>query len=389
MVKQQISTQLSIIFNESLATGVLPAEFKTGNVSPILKIWKRGTTRPLAATMEFHSRVCWLKVLEKIVPQQLEAHFHKIGAYHEDQCGFRKGRSCADILLATIDNWLIAKDHKMSASIVFIDLLKAFDNVRHDKLLIKLQKLGVSGTVLKWIHNFLRNKMQQVVVGSHNSPSFYCTKGVPQGSVLSPLLFNIYVSDLHSMAKENISSFRSFEDDMTLHYSDTSAEHASKTICAALNIINDEVVDLGLPIYIEKSAFLHICPPAKKSNHLPSTPPIPLCGTPLNVVAETRLLDVIVDNQLSWSSQVNAVISKVSQKIGILWRNIHQLSPSARRLFYLAVFQPDLEYAATATIPFMSISLRDRLCSVWRGAVRCFAGADWQAEVAPILKLIV
>ena len=73
-----------------------------------------------------------------------------------------KGCSCAGLLLATIDDWLITKDHKMSTSIVFIDLSKAFDNVRHDKLLIKLQKLGVSGTVLKWIHNFLRNRMQKV-----------------------------------------------------------------------------------------------------------------------------------------------------------------------------------------------------------------------------------
>ena len=82
------------------------------------------------------------KVLEKVVHQQLEAHFHKVGAYHEDQCGFRKGRSSADLLLAMIDDWLIAKDHKMSTSIVFIDLSKAFDNVHHDKLSLKLQKLG-------------------------------------------------------------------------------------------------------------------------------------------------------------------------------------------------------------------------------------------------------
>ena len=385
--EQQISTQLSIIFNESLATGVLPAEFKTGNISPILKPGKTDNSAP--NSYRGISLTCVLaKVLEKIVHQQLEAHFHKIGAYHEDQYGFRKGRSCADLLLATIDDWLIAKDHKMSTSIVFIDLSKAFDNVRHDKLLIKLQKLGVSGTVLKWIHNFLRNRMQKVVVGSRSSRSFYCTKGVPQRSVLSPLLFNIYVSDLHSVAKENNSSLRSFADDMTLYHSDTSAEQASKTVCAALNIINGELVDLGLPINVEKSAASLICPSAKKSNHLPSTPPILLCGTPVNVVTEMRLLGVIVDNQLSWSSQVNSVISKASQKIGILRRNIHQLSPSARRLFfsYLAVIQPDLEYAAAATIPFMSTSLRDRLCSVWRRAVRCVAGADWQAEVAPILK---
>ena len=106
----------------------------------------------------------------------------------------------------------------------------------------------------------------------------------------------------------------------------------------------------------------------------------------MNVETEMRLLGIIVDNQLSCSSQVNSVISKVSQKIGILRRNIHQLSPSARRLFYLGVIQPDLEYAATATIPFMSTSLCDRLCSVWRRAVHCVAGADWQAEVAHILK---
>ena len=158
-----------------------------------------------------------------------------IGTYHEDHYGFRKGRSCADLLRAMIDDWLIAKDHKMSTSIVFIDLSKAFDNVRHDKLLIKLQKLGVSGTVQKCIHSFLCNRMQKVVVGSHSSPSFYCTKDVPQGSVLSPLLFNIYVSDLPSLAKENNSSLRLFAEDMTLFHSDTSAEHVSKTVCAALN----------------------------------------------------------------------------------------------------------------------------------------------------------
>ena len=94
----------------------------------------------------------------------------------------------------------------------------------------------------------------------------------------------------------------------------------------------------------------------------------------------------LVGGRIAWEPKVNSVISKVSQKIGILRRNIDQLSPSARRLFYLAVIQPDLEYAATATIPFVSTSLRDRLCSVWRRAVRCVAGADWQAEVAPILK---
>ena len=80
------------------------------------------------------------------------------------------------------------------------------------------------------------------------------------------------------------------------------------------------------------------------------------------------------------------MISKVCRKIGILQRNKHQLTHFARRLFYLAIIQPDREYAAVSTVPFMSASFRGRLCFVWRRAVRCIAGADWQADVSPILK---
>ena len=101
------------------------------------------------------------KVLEKIAHQQLESYFKTQGAYHEDQYGFRKGRSCADLLLGTIDDWMIAKDRKLSTAIVFIDLSKAFDNVQHDKLLLKLQKLGVGGMVLKWFHSYLCNRTQK------------------------------------------------------------------------------------------------------------------------------------------------------------------------------------------------------------------------------------
>ena len=293
------------------------------------------------------------KVLEKIAHQQLESYFKTQGAYHEDQYGFRKGRSCADLLLGTIDDWMIAKDRKLSTAIVFIDLSKAFDNVQHDKLLLKLQKLGVGGMVLKWFHSYLCNRTQKVAVGNDSSPSFYCTKGVPQGSVLSPLLFNIYVSDLHDLAKQNNSTLRSFADDMTLYHSDISPVQASKSVSAAVSTLNNELMELGLPINIEKSAALYIHPsaPIRKVTPSTSTPTILLNGTPIKIVTEMRVLGVIVDNKLSWSPHVESVISKVCRKIGILQRNKHQLTHFARRLFYLAIIQPDLEYAAVSTVP--------------------------------------
>ena len=241
---RHISTQLATLFNESLATDTLPTKFKSGIISPILKPGKRDNSTP--NSYRGISLTCVLSKVLKKIAQQLESYFKKQGAYHEDQYGFRKGRSCADLLLGTIDDWMIAKDRKLSTAIVFIDLSKAFDNVQHDKLLLKLQKLGVGGMVLKWFHSYLCNRTQKVAVGNDSSPSFYCTKGVPQGSVFSPLLFNIYVSDLHDLAKQNNSTLRSFADDLTLYHSDTSPVQASKSVSAAVSTLNNELMEQGL-----------------------------------------------------------------------------------------------------------------------------------------------
>ena len=175
---------------------------------------------------------------------------------------------------------------------------------------------------------------------------------------------------------------------MTLYHSDISPVQASKSVSAAVSTLNNELMELGLPINIEKSAALYIHPsaPIRKVTSSTSTPTVLLNGTPIKIATEMRVLGVIVDNKLSWSPHVESVISKVCRKIGILQRNKHQLTHFARRLFYLAIIQPDLEYAAVSTVPFMSASLRGRLCSVWRRAVRCIAGADWQADAAPLMK---
>ena len=128
------------------------------------------------------------------VYNQVNTFLNDTHALNEQQYGFRKGRSCADLLTATVDDWLLARDRKLTTAIVFLDLSKAFD--KHEQLLLHLQKLNIGGTVLKWFSNYLKGRSQKVVLHGHVSEEFPCSKDVPQGSVLGPLLFNIYVADL-------------------------------------------------------------------------------------------------------------------------------------------------------------------------------------------------
>ena len=137
---------------------------------------------------------------------------------------------------------------KQFTAIAFIDLSKAFDNVRHELLLLTLQKVGVNGTVLAWFYNYLNNRQQQIVTQESSSTPFLCSKGVPQGSVLGPLLFNLYVSDLARLADERGASLPSFADDFTLYASCKDPVDACDTVSNVLGVLDKAFDTLGLQI---------------------------------------------------------------------------------------------------------------------------------------------
>ena len=152
---------LSAFFNESLASGQLPEEFKSGLLLPIFKSGKTDSQK--AENYRGISLTYILsKVLERIVHSQLCDHFQTSGTFSDSQYGFRRNHSCSDLLVSTIDDWLLARDRKLNTAIVFLDLKKAFDNVRHQNLLQCLQNAGIGGTVLRWIHHFLTDRYYQL-----------------------------------------------------------------------------------------------------------------------------------------------------------------------------------------------------------------------------------
>ena len=175
--------------------------------------------------------------------------------------------------------------------------------------------------------------------------------------MLGPLLFNRYVFDLARLADERGASLPSFADDFTLYASCKDPVDACDTVSNVLGVLDKALNTLGLQINETKTVAKLIPPQSDKSSS--ENCKIVLRGSELNLFRETRLLGVIIDSSLSWAANVDAVCRKVGRTVGALRMSFQNLTPSARRYFFISAIQPDLEYAALVSVPCMSATLRN------------------------------
>ena len=196
----ELTEPLYALFRQSLNEGRLPQSWKDGHVTPIFKKGSRTKVenyRPVSLT----SVIC--KVMEKIMRKALIEHMITNKLLSDSQHGFIQGRSCTTQLLQVIDRWSEIIDEGGNIDNIYLDFAKAFDTVPHHRLIVKLQSYGIGGRVLDWINNFLTDRRQRVLVQGSESSWARVLSGVPQGSVLGPVLFVCYINDM----PDTISSF--------------------------------------------------------------------------------------------------------------------------------------------------------------------------------------
>ena len=201
---KEISPSLTNIFKTSLDTGQLPEEWKHANISALFKKGDKrspGNYRPVSLTCV----IC--KIMEKLIREQIVNHMKGNKLFSNKQYGFIEGRSTGLQLIKVIDLWTEMLENDNEIDIIYMDFKKAFDTVPHHRLLKKIQSYGIAGNIYQWIKSFLTHRKQRVSIKGTFSTWEETTSGIPQGSVLGPLLFVIYINDMPEQINSKIFMF--------------------------------------------------------------------------------------------------------------------------------------------------------------------------------------
>ena len=354
-IKEEIVIPLEIIFKKSVLTGEVPREWKLANVTPIFKKGdkkKPQNYRPISLTSIVG------KIMETIIRDALEHHLESNCLINDSQHGFRRKRSCMTNLLEFYDTVTSNYDKRNNVDVIYLDFEKAFDTVPHERLLTKLASHGIRGNLLNWISNWLNNRKQRVVLNGKTSSWKDVTSGVPQGSVLGPLLFLIYINDLDNGLKSTVSKFA---DDTKL--CGIANSHSNQLdIQEDLNILEQWSEKWLMKFNPSKCKVMHI---GKNNTKYDYT----LFGQNLTKVTSERDLGVIISNDLKPTKHCISASEKANKILGLIARSFDFKNPSIINQLYRSLVRPHLEYAVSVWSPNLIKDI-DRLERVQRRATK-------------------
>ena len=329
-----ITTPLLHIFNQSLLTGIVPHKLKSAKVIPVFKSKDQHhitNYRPISVLPPFS------KILEKIIHTRLYNFLDNSDTLVNEQYGFRSKRSTYMALLELTTNLTHAlkkKDHTMG---IFLDLSKAFDTIDHNILLDKLNHYGIRGIALDWFKSYLTHRTQSVHALNCHSTTRDVTVGVPQGSILGPLLFIIYMNDITNTT--SILKLILYADDTNIFLSHSDLESLYHNMNTELTHITDWFRANKLSLNVSKTNFMLFSP--KTPHH---SNKITIDNQNISQVHTTKFLGITIDDKLTWNHHINSITTRASHAIGTIYRVKHHLPHHTLKSLYNTLVLPHISY---------------------------------------------
>ena len=280
------------------------------------------------------------KILEKIMHQQLSKFLNDNNVLYPSQYGFRKLHNTSFATMDFLDNVARSVDNGEFAFGVFIDLSKAFDTINHDLLLTKLAHYGIKDNVLNWFRCYLTNRRQYVKWNNSTSETLPISTGVPQGSVLGPLLFLLYINDLPMASR--ILKVVLFADDSNLLLQGKNCDDMAKMLSKELEIIYDWFCANKLLLNAGKTKLIIF--KSRKCRVEADPPAIYLNGTEIKQVPHENFLGLQLDQTVKWYDHTSKVANCISRKIGMMRKVKNFVTNDTLKLLYNSFIQPHLLY---------------------------------------------
>ena len=335
---KEIAPVIQHLVQASLTEGIFPTKLKCAKVIPLHKSGSRSEIsnyRPISLLS------CFSKIYERAMQVRLIKFLDTHDRIFASQYGFRSGHSCEHALLEAQSRISRALDKKETAILLLIDFSKAFDMVDHEIMINKLEHYGVRGNLLSWFRSYLSNRQQYVHVNGVDSNMQPLKYGVPQGSILGPLLFIIYINDLPEIS--NLAKYIFFADDANILVTGQNLLDIRDKLNGVIAAIDIWVKCNGLKLNVKKTKYMVF---SNKRDIDYSSLQLLLNGKSLERSEKERFLGVIVDSNISWKTHISALKSKISRNAGILYRLKGVVPNNVLKLVYNSLIQSHMYYCS-------------------------------------------
>lgn len=335
-LKDIIAERLMLCINKCLTAGIFPDTLKVAKVSPIFKSGSKtdpSNYRPVSVLPVIS------KIFERILYNRLNNYLSEKKILIDEQYGFRPKSSTVSATVDLMTKIYTAVDQGSFALGIFIDLKKAFDTVSHKKLLEKLNNIGVTGLAYDIFKSYLENRTQVVKIDTYTSSTKIMTCGCPQGSIISPLLFLIYINNINKIGLAGHLTL--YADDTCLFYFDKSIHKIIADAQNDLNIINEWLKYNLLTINTAKTSFMII---TAKNKRIPDFPPLKINNDVIKQSHHEKYLGLWLDDKLTWQIHINYVKTKLNSLLGALRKASNCIPKKVRNILYNSLIKSNLEY---------------------------------------------